>query len=433
MKTTLLEVALAPVLERLQLANEEFGRAYPGEPGERRPIHTVYGGANLFRAETTRKLGQMALRSLHDHAPDPANFSNATGIRTGDAETVYDRVCDKLRREPIEDYRIDFEDGYGYRSDDEEDGHAGSAAAEVVRAMREGLLPPFIGFRIKSFSEELRRRAVRTLDLFLTALLDGSGGTLPGGFVVCLPKITIPEQVAALAEILDAFETTRGLASGTLKLEVMVETTQAIANQRGEFVLPELARVAGGRCIAAHLGAFDFTSCQGITVAAQGYTHPANDFARQMMQVAFAGTGVRVVDSVTNIIPKGDRETVHHAWRVHADHVRHSLRRGIYQGWDLHPAQIPARYAAVYGYFLEALEPASQRLKNFIERATQATMVGEVFDDAATGQGMLNYFLQAVACGAIPESDVPLRTGLTVDELRSASFAAIVAGRATGS
>src|SRR4051812_41082825 len=176
MKTTLLDGALAPVLERLQHANEDFARAYPGESGERRPVHTVYGGANLFRAETTGKLGQMALRSLDDHAPDPATFSTATGIRAGDAETVYERVREKLRREPIEDYRIDFEDGYGYRPDDEEDAHAVSAAAEVVRAMREGSLPPFIGFRIKSFSEELRRRAVRTLDLFLTALLDGSGG-----------------------------------------------------------------------------------------------------------------------------------------------------------------------------------------------------------------------------------------------------------------
>src|SRR5438270_162017 len=256
MKTTLLEGTLARVLERLQRANEEFSCAYPGESGERRPVHTVYGGANLFGAETTRKLGQIALRSLAEYAPDPASFANATGIRTSDAETVYERVREKLRREPIEDYRIDFEDGYGYRPDDEEDGHAVSAAGEVARAMREGSLPPFIGFRIKSFSEELRRRAVRTLDLFLTALLNGSGGTLPTGFVVCLPKITIPEQVAALADILDTFETTRGLASGTLKLEVMVETTQAIANQRGEFVLPELARVAGGRCIAAHLGAF---------------------------------------------------------------------------------------------------------------------------------------------------------------------------------
>ena len=343
---------------------------------------------------------------------------------------MFERVRDKLLREPVEDYRIDFEDGYGYRPDAEEDGHAVSSAGEMARAMRHGLLPAFCGFRIKSFSEELRRRAVRTMDLFLTALLEGTGGELPSNFVVCLPKITIPEQVAALADVLEAFENARGLRTGSLKLEVMVETTQAIANQRGEFVLPELVRAARGRCVAAHLGAFDFTSCQNITVSAQGYTHAANDFARQMMQVAFAGTGIRVVDSVTNTIPKGDRATVQAAWRVHAQHVRHSLIRGIYQGWDLHPAQIPARYAAVYSFFLEGFEAASGRLKTFLDRATQATMAGEVFDDAATGQGMLNYFRQAVDCGAVPEAEIPDAAGLSLEELRSASFARIVAGRA---
>ncbi len=429
MRLTLPSGAVAPAMEKLRRANEEFARSYPGDTGSRRPVHTVYGGAQLFRADTIRKIGQLALKSLEEYAPDAGEFASALGIRAADAEAVYARVCDKLRREPVEDYRIDFEDGYGYRADEEEDAHAVSAAAEMGRAMREGLLSPFSGFRIKSFSGELHRRSVRTLDLFLTSLLHTAGGGLPPNFVVCLPKITVPEQVTALADVLDVFETARGLAAGSLKLEVMVETTQSIANQRGEFVLPELARAARGRCVAAHLGAFDFTSCQNIAVAAQGYTHPANDFARQMMQVAFAGTGIRVVDSVTNVIPKGGRETVHRGWRIHADHVRHSLARGIYQGWDLHPAQVPARYGAVYSFFLEGLEPASQRLKNFIESATQATMAGEVFDDAATGQGMLNFFLQAIDCGALPAEDIPGLTGLSMEEVRTGSFARIVAGR----
>ena len=199
---------------------------------------------------------------------------------------------EKLRREPIEDYRIDFEDGYGYRSDDEEDGHAVSAAGEVVRAMREGTLPPFIGFRIKSFSEELRRRAVRTLDLFLTALLDGSGGMLPSGFVVCLPKITIPEQVTALADILDVFETTRGLASGSLKLEVMVETTRAIAKPARRV------RVAGTRARRRRTlyrgapGRIRFHLVPGHYRRGAGLHASGERLARQMMQVAFAGTGV---------------------------------------------------------------------------------------------------------------------------------------------
>jgi len=67
------------------------------------------------------------------------------------AYSVYNRVLEKLKREPVEDFRIDFEDGYGNRPDAEEDGHAESAALEVARGMQEGSLPPFIGIRIKPF------------------------------------------------------------------------------------------------------------------------------------------------------------------------------------------------------------------------------------------------------------------------------------------
>jgi citrate lyase beta subunit len=423
MRLTLKLADLAGAIEELSRANAKFARAYPGDTGARRPVHTVYGGANLFRADTAARLGRAALQSMEQNAPDPATFAAALGLAGADPEAVFTRVRDKLHREPVEDYRIDLEDGYGYRPDSEEDRDAAGAGSEMARALRGNTLPPFSGFRIKSFSHETYRRSMRTLDLFLTSLLDGTGGKLPPNFVVCLPKIGLPEQVKALAGLLGSFESEAGLETGVLKLEIMVETTQCIPE------LPALAAAAGGRCIAAHLGAFDFTSCQNIAVHAQSYTNPANDFARQTMQVAFAGTGIRIVDSVTNLIPKGGREMVHHAWRVHADNVRHSLVRGIYQGWDLHPAQIPARFGAVYAFFLEGLDAASQRLKTFIERATQATLAGNVFDDAATGQGMLNFFLQAVSCGALDESEVPARTGLSADELRSAAFPLIVARR----
>ncbi len=422
MRLTLEPSDLARITAELSRANDEFARAYPGDAGLRQPVHTVYGGAHLFRYDTAPKLGRVALQSLLQYAPDARTFVSALGLEVGDPEVIYARVREKLEREPIEDYRIDFEDGYGYRPDADEDRDSAAAASEMARALRENTLPPFCGIRIKSFSQELYRRSIRTLDLFLSALLDQTGGTQPN-FVVCLPKITVPEQVSALAALLDRFEAAAGLEAGALKLEIMVETTQCIPH------LPELVTAGHGRCVAAHLGAFDFTSSQNIAVGAQSYTHPANDFARQMMQIAFAGTGVCIVDSVTNLIPKGDRAIVHHAWRVHAAHVRHSLERGIYQGWDLHPAQIPARLGAVYAFFLEGLEPVSLRLKSFIERATQATMTGNVFDDAATGQGMLNFFLRAVGCGALSESEVPARTGLSLDEIRSGSFARIVTAR----
>jgi hypothetical protein len=156
--------------------------------------------------------------------------------------------------------------------------------------------------------------------------------------------------------------------------------------------------------------------------------HPACDFAKHCMQVALAGTGVWLSDGATNVMPVGDRATVHGAWRLEAEHVRRSLVGGYYQGWDLHPAQLVARYAAVYAFYLEALPAATARLSNFVAKAAQATLVGDVFDDAATGQALLNFFLRGLACGAVGEEEA-LATGLTLDELRSRSFAAILAGR----
>ncbi len=120
---------------------------------------------------------------------------------------------------------------------------------------------------------------------------------------------------------------------------------------------------------------------------------------------------------------------MHAAWKLHYDHVRHSLANGFYQGWDLHPAQLPTRYAALYSFFLEGLDAASARLKAFVAKAGQATLVGEVFDDAATGQGLLNYFLRASECGAITEKEAVERSGLTVGELKGRSFVKILKGR----
>jgi citrate lyase beta subunit len=362
------------------------------------------------------------------------------------AYTIYSRVQEKLRREPVEDFRIDFEDGYGNRPDAEEDGHAESAAAEVAKGMAAGSLPPFIGIRIKPFNEELRARSIRTLDIFVSSLLDQTGGKLPDNFVVTQPKITTPEQVSALADIFDLLETQTGLATGSLRMEMMIETTQSIIDDQGRINLPLLLAAARGRCNAAHFGTYDYTASCSITAAHQHMMHPACDFAKDMMQVSFAGTGIWLSDGATNIMPVGphraaegspltsdqieeNRAVVHRAWKLHYDHIQHSLVGGFYQGWDLHPAQLPTRYAAVYAFFLESLDAASERLRNFVEKAAKATLVGDVFDDAATGQGLLNYFLRAINCGAVTEDEAMQLTTLTHDELVSASFVKILKNR----
>ncbi len=479
MKTSLSENALRDVMSPLTQGNNAFAGKYPGETGNRQPVHTVYGGAHLFKSDSAQRLGELARRSLDQFAPDFFVFANAIGLPGAAqlldspdeadavtaqlesdpdatrrehktawlAHTIYKRVNEKLRREPVEDFRIDFEDGYGNRPDKEEDGHAASAAAEVAEGMSAGTLPPFMGIRIKTFSEELRARSARTLDIFVSTLLEKSGGKLPQNFVVTLPKITIPEQVSALVDIFELLESKTGLAGGSLKMEMMIETTQSIINARGEINLPLLLAAARGRCVAAHFGTYDYTASCSITATHQHMMHPACDFAKHMMQVSFGGTGIWLSDGATNIMPvaphrfaeggapltpeqiEENRLTVHRAWKLHYDHIQHSLEGAFYQGWDLHPAQLPTRYAAVYAFFLESLDAASERLKNFVEKAAKATLVGDVFDDAATGQGLLNYFLRAINCGALTEDEAIELSGLTIAELRSGSFVKILNNR----
>ncbi|MAR93148.1 MAG: phosphoenolpyruvate kinase [Pseudomonadota bacterium] len=476
MKLTLTDSETQPILARLAESNQKHSSLYPGDSSERQPVHTVYGGANLFKAGSAQKLGGLAQRALTTYAPDFCALARilkmngyeslpqtaAEANRLGEAVaadpdhmkeanpaawlayTVYDRVVKKLHEEPIEDNRIDFEDGYGNRPDEEEDRDAVRAAEEVAKGIEEGGLPPFIGIRIKTFTEECRQRSVRTLDLFLTRLAEVTGGKLPPNFVITLPKVTHPEQVAALADLLDIIEPKCGYEAGSLKLEIMIETTQAIIDADGSNQVRLLAAAGRGRCRSAIFGTYDYTATCNITAAHQTHTHPASDFARHVLQVACAGTGLTICDGATTVMPigphKGDLTpqqvqenvaVVHSAWKLHFDNIQHSLRHAYYQGWDLNPGQLPIRYAAVYAFFLEGLPDASARLKAFINKAAQATLVGNTFDDAATGQGLLNFFLRGIACGAITEQEA-MDTGITMDELRSRSFVQIVANRAHG-
>jgi citrate lyase beta subunit len=413
---------------------------FPGERPDRQPVHTVYGGAHLFAPNTGQRLGDLALRGLNTWAPDAAAFSELLRLDGELGSRVHARVVEKLGREPVEDFRLDFEDGYGHRPDDEEDGHARSSALEVAAGLDQGSLPPFLGIRIKSLTGELHRRALRTLDIFITTVVDAAG-RLPNGFTVTLPKIQGVEHVQVLGEALSQLEESLGIDQ--VPIELMVETPQTVLDADGLAGVRKFVEAGNGRVRAAHFGTYDYTASMSITAAYQTMTHPSCDFARHVLQVSLAGTGVWLSDGATNVMPvavhRGDdlsdaeiaenRGTVHEAMRLHFDHVRHSLSNAYYQGWDLHPAQLPTRYAAVYSFFLEGLDDAGARLTNFVESAAKATLVGEVFDDAATGQGLLNYFLRAINCGAITEEEAISRTGLTVAELRSRSFLRILEGR----
>jgi citrate lyase beta subunit len=435
-------------------------------------VHTVYGGANLFKYDSAKTLGERAWETFNTYAPDFLSFGaifkmegydelemaqNAEDIRRNYealskeeqkkhpahmSYQVYHKVLHKLNTEAIEDFRIDFEDGYGNRSNEEEDATAKSAAQEVARGIKENSLPPFIGIRIKPFTEEMKERGLRTLDIFVSTLVKESGGKLPDNFVVMLPKITIPEQVSALVSLFEILEDELKLPEGSLKMEMMVETTQAIMDADGINPLYRFIKASKGRCISTHFGTYDYTASCSITAKYQEMDHPVCDFAHHMTKVALAHTGIWLSDGATNTMPIGphrgdnmteqqlqeNRDTVHRAWRKGYEHIRHSLFNGYYQGWDLNPAQFPMRYAAVFAFFLESYDDAVERLRTFVDKAARATLIGDVFDDAATGQGLLNFFLRALNSGAITEEEV-LVTGLTLEEIRGRSFKKILENR----
>ncbi|MGD0678556.1 MAG: phosphoenolpyruvate kinase [Polyangiaceae bacterium] len=465
---------LAPELETLKNANQAFSRFYPGEAARRQPVHTVYGGAHLFKADTIRRFGAIALRTMDEYGRDPVEFARAVGF-LGDAElrelapgplaeayardsatlrrshaagwlavAVHERVREKLRIEPVEDFRIDFEDGFGVRPDVEEDEVARLAARELARAVADGAAPPFVGIRVKSFSAEWTFRAVRTLEIFVKNLLLAGSENWPADFVVTLPKVTLAEQPRTLARLLGRLEQRHGLKEGALRMELMIEAPQALIGRDGRSPLLDFAQACGGRCVAAHLGTYDLTASCNVTSAHQAMDHPICDLAKGMMLLAYSGTGIFLSDGATNVMPIGphkggsltddevaeNRAVVHRAWQLSYRHIRRSLRGAYYQGWDLHPAQLPVRYAACFAFFLEGLAQASERLSNFVDKAAQATLLADVFDDAATGQGLLNFFFRALNCGAVGRDDVE-RAGLTEEEVAHRSFARIVEARRT--
>lgn len=473
MKFSLKNEVKDQLLDELKTANLKFQKIYPGDRPERQAVHTVYGGANLFKSDTTVKMGEVALRGFKAYAPDFVSLSRTLQLaghehlphlqkdiqalqskldamdekgRKGEAAwlsySIYNKIVKKLEREAVEDFRIDFEDGFGNRPDEEEDATAVNAAEELALAMKNKTISPFIGIRIKPFTEDLKYRGVRTLDLFLTTLLEKTGGQLPDNFIVMLPKVTIPEQVITMVRLLEIIEKENNLQPGVLKMETMVEATQIIMDDEGRNPLMKIIRAGEGRLIAAHFGTYDYTASCGITAKYQTMDHPVCDFAHHMTKVALGSTGIFLSDGATNIMPIGphrgenltyeqlseNRDAVHNAWRQGFKHTTHSLVNGFYQGWDLNPAQLPMRYAATYNFFLSSYDEAVNRLKIFVERAAISTLTGDVFDDAATGQGLLNFFLRAMNCGAITEEEA-LVTGLTLEEIRSRSFYKILQGR----
>jgi len=408
----LAEADLAAVDTLLDSADAERLANYPGDRTDRQPVHTVYVPADRFHRDLVAEWGAAAAAALARHAPTAEDMAAVTGLAPEQVHDVWGPVSAKLDREPIEDLRVDLEDGYGQRPDEEEDRHALAAGHAIAAAVAGNVAPPFIGIRFKSLERGTRRRGLRTLDLVLGAVL--SAGPLPGGWVVTLPKVTSVAQVAAMVEICDRLERAYRLGEGTLRFEIQVETPQAILQPDGTAGVAAMVHASAGRCTGLHFGTYDYTAGLGIAGGYQAMDHPAADHAKVVMQLAAAGTGVQISDGSTNVLPVGDRDSVHAAWALHARLVRRSLERGFYQGWDLHPAQLPTRFISTYAFFRTGLAGIGARLDAYLHGADSA-----VLDEPATAQALAAFLLRGVHCRAVAEDEITKLTGATLDTISS--------------
>lgn len=391
-------------------------------PPPARPFHVVYGGAHRFSRDTATKLGRLAREALAEHAPDPAHLTELVGLGGDEAlaAQVYERLARKLARQPIEDLRVDFEDGFGPRSDEEEDREAARAGIELAAAAEQGSLPPFVGVRVKALRGRTAKRALSTLDLFLSAA--GSALEALPSFVVTLPKVESAAELVVLCDALEAIEPALALPHGHIGVEVMVESPRGLIGPGGRLRVPDLVEAGRGRVRSVHLGTYDYLGALGITAPHQAGDHPAADLARQLLKLSVAGADVTVSDGATHLMPIGphrargaaldetqreeNRAVVKQALQVHSRGIRRALETGIYCGWDLHPTQLLARWATTFAFFLDDLEEQTARLAAYLERARAAARTGAMFEDAASAQGLFHTFLRGRAAGALDDDDL---------------------------
>jgi citrate lyase beta subunit len=399
---------------RLGEVDAALARNYPGERPGRQPVHTVYVPADRFHAGLVADHGAAALRATEEHEALLLEL-------LGDDRDLLSRVRDKLAREPVEDLRIDFEDGYGSRPDEEEDADVRRAADELRSAIDAGGSTPYAGIRFKGFEAPTRRRGVRTLAVFLQRLL--ADGPLPDGFVVTLPKVTAVEQVEALVHTAQRLEAALGTSEGSLSFEIQVETPQSILGPDGTALVARMVHASAGRCTGLLYGTYDYSASCGIAAAHQSLAHPVADHAKAVMQAAAAGTGVRLSDGSTNVLPVGGPDQVRAAWQNHLRLVRRSLERGYYQGWDLHPAQLPTRFAATFAFYRNGLPAAAARLRDYVDRRESG-----VLDEPATARALADFVLRGLDCGAVSPDEVAESTGLDVDRLATLAHRAAAGG-----
>ena len=393
--------------KHLSNVDSQLANKYRGDFGGRQPIHTCYIPADKLHKGSETEWQELALSVLKEHAPDAKTLAKAVGLDAAVVAPIYDKVVAKIKREPIEDLRIDFEDGYGRRGDAEEEKHL-----QLALEAFPNLTAPFTGIRMKSMESVTRARALKTLDQFVSGLV--KLGSYPKNFVITLPKVTFVEQVEVMVMACEVLEKAHNLAAGTIRFEIQIETTQSIFGPDGQATAAKMIDATKGRLTAFHYGTYDYSAAAGVSAAYQTLDHPAADYAKQLLQVVAAGTTVRLSDGSTNILPIGTTDQVHAAMANHYRLVRRSLERGLYQGWDLQGTQLPTRVLANIIFYREGLQSASNRLRTYLDRAESGTM-----DEPATALVLANYFLRGLDAGAIEADEIKSLTNQDEQGLRA--------------
>ncbi len=409
----------------------------------RQPVHTVYIPAHLMTGaardpDIARSWGDTALSALTAYggaatAEDAATgLARELGVPEQDAATVGGLTVAKLRREPVEDLRIDFEDGFTQRGvpvaerDADEDARAVEAAGILADWFttdtlgdRPAYAPAYAGIRFRSFDPAVRDRGLRTLVTVLSVLNDrGVLGTVlaenPRSLRLTLPKVQHHRQVGTFVEILEQLEEVFGLPAGTqILFEVQIETPQAVVGVGGEAEPARILAAGAGRILSLHYGTYDYSASLGVDAAEQSMEHPVADHAKDILQVATTAVGVELSDGSTNRIPVGTADQILDGWRIHHRLVTRHLRRGIRQGWDLHAHQLVTRHLATIAYFRASWATSAERLRDYVAGDGTRWM-----DEPATAKAMAGYLLRAHACGAVTDTELAT-TGVSPDQLHT--------------
>ncbi len=356
-----------------------------------RPFHVLYGGAQRFKAGTFAKMRGMALDFLLRH--ENAGFLFETDSEV--AKPTLARARKKLSQQAIEDFRVDFEDGFGAIDAQTTKQEATRVGAVLAAECSARLVSPWIGLRIPPI--DVNDVTLVVLDAFFAAYDSEWPRDHHGRFAVTHPKVTSAQQLRLLAEALTAIESKRGWPAATLAIEAMYEVPTDTS---------EWNAACDGRLRSIHFGAYDYLSALGVPPEDQCLVHPLATRAQCHLVERFHSTNISISDGATLAMPLGSAREIADAAATQRMQIRNALTLGIQQGWDLHPHQVTVRACVWIEFFLKGEHKNAQRLQAFLQESGRVSRVGSQFDDSASARALVRFFERGHAFGAWSDDDL---------------------------